>query len=45
MSFPMAIAARIEFPFISGLDELKGKTVAVCQGYISHEILAFGHRT
>ncbi|MCG8550366.1 MAG: transporter substrate-binding domain-containing protein, partial [Desulfobacterales bacterium] len=39
LSFPMVIAAETNFPFISGLEDLKGKTVAVAQGYISHEIL------
>ncbi|MDX9963907.1 transporter substrate-binding domain-containing protein [Desulfobacter postgatei] len=39
LSFPMVIAAGTDFPFISGLEELKGKTIAVAEGYISHEIL------
>ncbi|WP_083927978.1 transporter substrate-binding domain-containing protein [Desulfobacter curvatus] len=39
LSFPMVIAARTDFPFISGLDDLEGKTIAVVNGYISQEIL------
>nr|WP_319495382.1 transporter substrate-binding domain-containing protein [uncultured Desulfobacter sp.] len=37
--FPMVIAAGTDFPFISGLDDLDGKTIAVVQGYVSQEIL------
>ncbi|WP_320042434.1 transporter substrate-binding domain-containing protein [uncultured Desulfobacter sp.] len=39
LTFPMVIAAETNFPFISGLQDLEGKTIAVAQGYISHEIL------
>ncbi len=39
LSFPMVVAARASFPFISGLNELEGKKVVVVKGYVSHEIL------
>ena len=39
LSFPMVIAAGTNFPFISGLKDLKGKTVEVVDGYVSQEIL------
>ncbi|WP_321494094.1 transporter substrate-binding domain-containing protein [uncultured Desulfobacter sp.] len=39
LSFPMVIAARTDFPFISGLEDLKGKTIVVVDGYVSQEIL------
>jgi len=39
LSFPMVIAAETDFPFVSGLEDLKGKTIAVVSGYISQEIL------
>ncbi len=39
LSFPMVIAARTDFPFISGLEDLEGKTIAVVDGYVSQEIL------
>ena len=39
LSFPMVIAAGTNVPFISGLEDLEGKTIAVVAGYISQEIL------
>jgi len=39
LSFPMVIAAGTNFPFISGLEDLEGKTIAVVAGYVSQEIL------
>jgi polar amino acid transport system substrate-binding protein len=39
LSFPMVIAAGTNFPFISGFEDLEGKTIAVVAGYISQEIL------
>ena len=39
LSFPMVIAARTDFPFISGLEDLKDETIAVVDGYVSQEIL------
>ncbi len=39
LSFPMVIAAGTNFPFISGLKDLKDKTIAVVNGYVSQEIL------
>jgi len=39
LSFPMVIAAGTNFPFISGLEDLEGKTIAVVDGYVSQEIL------
>ena len=39
LSFPMVVAARSDFPFISGLNDLEKKQVAVVKGYISQEIL------
>ena len=39
LSFPMVIAAETDFPFVSGLEDLAGKTVAVVAGYISQDIL------
>ncbi len=39
LSFPMVVAARTDFPFIGGLDELGKMQVAVVKDYVSHEIL------
>ena len=35
----MSLPPETDFPFISGLDDLDGKTIAVVQGYVSQEIL------
>ena len=43
LSFPVVIATRTDYPFISGLEELAGKRVAVCKGFVSHEILQTRH--
>ncbi|MBI5523779.1 MAG: transporter substrate-binding domain-containing protein [Desulfarculus sp.] len=43
LTFPMVVVTRDDAPFITGLEGLAGKTVAVGQGYISHELLANNH--
>ncbi|MBI4799984.1 MAG: transporter substrate-binding domain-containing protein [Desulfarculus sp.] len=43
LTFPMVVVTRDDAPFITGLEDLAGKTVAVGQGYISHELLANNH--
>jgi PAS domain S-box-containing protein len=43
LRFPMVIVTSINAPFITGLKDLAGKTVAVGQGYSSHELLAKNH--
>lgn len=43
LTFPMVIVTSIDAPFIAGLKGLQGKTVAVGQGYSSHELLDKNH--
>jgi len=43
LTFPMVIVTSINAPFITGLKDLQGKSVAVGQGYSSHELLAKNH--
>ena len=39
LSFPMVIITNDKIRYVAGLDELKGKSVAVVKGYVTHEIL------
>lgn len=43
LTFPMVIVTTIDAPFVAGLNGLQGKSVAVGQGYSSHELLAKNH--
>ncbi|MCB2189042.1 MAG: transporter substrate-binding domain-containing protein [Deltaproteobacteria bacterium] len=43
LQFPMVIVTKVDAPFLTALADLGGKTVAVGQGYASHEILASQH--
>ena len=44
LTFPMVIAARTDFAFISSLEALNGRRVAVVKNYFSHEKLASEHK-
>lgn len=43
LTFPMVIVTQNDAPFITSLEDLKGKTVAVGRGHASHELLAANH--
>ena len=40
LKFQSVIVTREDAPFISGLPDLRGKSVGVVQGYITHEVIA-----
>jgi PAS domain S-box-containing protein len=43
LTFPMVVVTQNDAPFITSLEDLKGKTVAVGLGHASHELLAANH--
>src|SRR5687767_10138881 len=39
LSFPLVIVTRNDAPFVSGLDSLKGRSIAVPRDYYTHKLL------
>lgn len=44
LSFPVVIVTRSNISYVGSIDDLKGKTVTVVEGYASHELLQRHHK-
>ena len=43
LSFPIVIVTRKDVPYIGNLEDLANKTVAIVDGYASHDFLSGNH--
>ncbi|QKQ27208.1 diguanylate cyclase domain-containing protein [Candidatus Reidiella endopervernicosa] len=43
LNFPMVILTRVDAPFLGGIDSLGDITVAVVDGYVSHDLMESNH--